>query len=711
MAGKLCGKLTSRDGSGVMTTESVAVAHEPDVSVALAGNPNAGKTTVFNAITGAHQHVGNYPGVTVEKKEGGRRIDDTMVHVVDLPGTYSLTAYSLEEVVARNFVIDEQPDVVIDVVDASNLERNLYLTIQFIELGVPVVVCLNMVDVAESMGRSINVTLLSELLGVPVVPTVASRSEGVEQLLRVALQVAREGRKPAREVRYGRELESHIAEITALLDEAGGLPEVPSRWVAIKLLENDDEVRGDVAREIEGGERLLDRVQRVRSHLEAVIGDDAELALADRRYGFINGACAEAVTSGAREAVDWSERIDRVVTGRVLGIPIFLVLMWAMFEMVFRLGAPPMGWLESAFGWLGAQTAALLPEGALQSLLVDGIIGGVGGVLIFVPQIMLLFLAISLLEDSGYMSRAAFVVDKLMHHIGLHGKSFIPMLIGFGCTVPAIMATRTLESRRDRLTTMLVAPLMSCGARLPVYVLLAGAFFVPQIAGKVIFAIYLLGVLLAIGLARIFRSTILRGPLTPFVMELPPYRMPTIKGTLLHMWERAWCYIRKAGTVILAASIVIWALLTYPTPPPGAELQGQPEIAYTVAGRIGKAIEPIITPLGFDWKIGISLTAGLAAKEVVVSTLATTYSIEETEETGTKAITQALRRDPVFSPLVAIALMAFVLVYPPCIAAMAVLWKESGSWKWLVFAVVYTISLAWLVSFIIYQGGRALGLG
>ncbi|MBD3292923.1 MAG: ferrous iron transport protein B, partial [Armatimonadia bacterium] len=439
--------------------------------------------------------------------------------------------------------------------------------------------------------------------------------------------------------------------------------------------------------------------------------EDAELALSDRRYGFINGACAEAVTSSEHEAVDWSERIDRIVTSRVLGIPIFLLLMWGLFEMVFRLGAPPMEWLEMGFGWLGTQAAALLPDGPVQSLIVDGIIGGVGGVLIFVPQIMLLFLGIALLEDSGYMSRAAFVVDKLMHHIGLHGKSFIPMLIGFGCSVPAIMATRTLESRRDRLTTMLVTPLMSCGARLPVYVLLAGAFFVPQMAGKVIFSIYLLGVLFAILMARIFRSTILKGPMTPFVMELPPYRRPTLKGTLLHMWERAWCYIKKAGTVILAASVIIWAMLSYPKPPANYDLQGEPEIAYTVAGRLGKAIEPVIEPLGFDWKIGISLTAGLAAKEVVVSTLATTYSLEEADEGGMKAISEALRQDPVFSPLVAYALMAFVLLYMPCVAAMAVLWRESGSWKWAAFAVAYTIGLAWIVSFAIYQGGTLLGLG
>jgi len=697
----------------VTTTRSPETATDADIVIALAGNPNSGKTTVFNAITGAHQHVGNYPGVTVEKKEGRRRVGDAFVHVVDLPGTYSLTTYSLEEVVARNFVIDERPDVVVDIVDASNLERNLYLAMQFIELGVPVVIALNMIDVAEARGRRIDVELLSELLGVPVVATVASRSKGIDQLLRVALETARARRLPAKEVGYGDELESHVREIADLIADAGGIAGLPARWVAIKLLEDDDEVRSVVEESIAGGPELLDRVARVRAHLEAVIGDDAELALADHRYGFINGACVEATTTLAQKRIDWSEAIDSVVTSRPLGIPIFLLLMWAMFELVFRLGAPPMAWLETLFGWLGVHIATVLPDGPLESLIVDGIIGGVGGVLIFVPQIMLLFLAISLLEDSGYMSRAAFVVDKLMHHIGLHGKSFIPMLVGFGCTVPAIMATRTLESRRDRLTTMLVTPLMSCGARLPVYVLLAGAFFPPAMAGKVILSIYLLGVALAALMARVLRSTVLRGPMTPFVMELPPYRMPTVTGTLLHMWERSWAYIRKAGTLILAASVIMWALLTYPKPPVEADATSSPPISYTAAGRIGAAIEPAIKPLGFDWKIGISLVAGLAAKEIVVATLATTYSIEEIEEDGPAggALTRALRADPTLSPLVAYALMAFVLVYVPCVAAMVMLWRESGSWKWLTFAVVYTISLAWLVSFVIYQGGRALGLG
>ncbi|MCD6362175.1 MAG: ferrous iron transport protein B, partial [Armatimonadetes bacterium] len=398
-------------------------AQDADLVIALAGNPNSGKTTVFNAITGAHQHVGNYPGVTVEKKEGTARVGDTTVHVVDLPGTYSLTAYSLEELVARNFIIDEKPDVVVHVVDASNLERNLYLTTQFIELGVPTVVALNMFDLAEARGGIIDIDLLSELLGLPLVPTVGTREEGIDELLKVAIETAREGRKPAKPLLYGNELEDHIEEMIGLIESAGGVADLPPRWVAIKLLENDSQVTARVRDTLPDGERLSGEVERIRAHLEEIIGDDAEMALADRRYGFVNGACAEATTTTQERRIDWSEAIDNVITSRLLGIPFFLLMMWAMFELVFRLGAPPMGWLQMLFAWLGTALSNVLPEGPISSLIVDGIIGGVGGVLVFVPQILLLFLCISLLEDSGYMARAAFVVDKLMHRIGLHGKS------------------------------------------------------------------------------------------------------------------------------------------------------------------------------------------------------------------------------------------------------------------------------------------------
>jgi len=684
-----------------------------EITLALAGNPNSGKTTVFNAITGAHQHVGNYPGVTVEKKEGDRRVGDTNVHVVDLPGTYSLTAYSLEERVARNFVIQEHPDVVMDIVDASNLERNLYLATQFIELGAPTVLALNMTDLAEARGKHIDVELLSRLLGVPIVPMVATREEGIEEALAVAVETAQQRRTPTKPITYGHELEEHIEQIAELLDGDGGVDRLSSRWVAVKLLENDPEVHEMVQQSLTDGAAVVEAVMRARTHLEQVVGDDAEVAIADQRYGFISGACAEATRQTHEARRDWSAAIDRVTTSRLLGIPIFLLLMWLLFEMVFTLGAPLMEWVDMFFGWLGNATAELIPPGQVQSLVVDGIIGGVGGVLVFLPQILLLFLAIAILEDSGYMARAAFVVDRLMHKIGLHGKSFIPMLIGFGCTVPAVMATRTLENRRDRLLTILVTPLMSCGARLPVYVLLAGAFFPAAIAGKIIFGIYVLGVILAILMAKLFGVFLLRGEAAPFVMELPPYRMPTLKGTLIHMWERGWMFLRKAGTIILGVSILMWFLLSYPRPPEspeGAQAVSIPSIEYTYAADMGKAIEPVLKPLGFDWKIGIGLVAGFAAKEVVVATFGTIYSLEGANETS-EELSDALRKDPVFSPLVALALMVFVLIYVPCMAAVAVIKRETNSWKWPLFVIFYTTALAWIVSFIVYQGGRLVGLG
>lgn len=686
------------------------------IVVGLAGNPNSGKTTVFNELTGAHQHVGNYPGVTVEKKEGRLQHRGYDFHIVDLPGTYSLTAYSPEELVARSFVVQDQPDVVVDVVDASNLERNLYLATQFIELDQPTVVALNMMDVAENAGKTIDDEMLGQLFGIPMVPTVAPKHEGFKELLDTIIEVAETKRDPQVQMNFGAELESHIEELTEAIDADGPLDGLKPRWIAIKLLENDAEVRKLVEKEASDPQGLLSIAESARVHVAQVVGDDAEIAITDRRYGFVSGAVREAMHHDQLHRVDWSDAVDRVVVSRMLGLPIFIFCMWAMFEVVFRLGAPAMGWIETFFTLLGEHVATMLPEGELQSLVVDGIIAGVGGVLIFVPNIALLFLAISILEDSGYMARAAFVVDRVMHRVGLHGKSFIPMLIGFGCTVPAIMATRTLEQRRDRIVTILISPLMSCGARLPVYVLLAGAFFAPAVAGKVIFSVYIIGVALAMVMALVFRVFLLKGSTTPFVMELPPYRMPTVRGVLIHVWERAWLYIKKAGTVILVFAIALWVLLSYPKPPE-SQLAGLDEQAaatyaleYSAAGRVGKAIEPVIRPLGFDWKIGVALVAGFGAKEVVVSTLGTTYSIGEADEESGD-LREALRRDPVLSPLVAYVLMLFVLIYVPCLAAVAVTWRETNSWKWPLFMVAYTCTLAWIVSFIVYQGGRLLGYG
>lgn len=679
------------------------------LTVALAGNPNSGKTTVFNELTGARQHVANYPGVTVEKKEGEKEYAGRVMHFVDLPGTYSLSAYSLEELIARDFILKENPDVIVNVVDASNLERNLYLTTMLLELERPVVVALNMMDEAEAQGKQIDVGLLEQFLGVPVVPLVARRGEGVEELLRRIVQTAEQGQPRRVQISLGPELEPHIAQLTESIRTAGLDKEAPARWLAIKLLEDDQQVRQRFARAGTAGQAILSHAEAARRHLREMIGDDAEIAIADRRYGFVSGACREAVRIVPLERVDWSARVDAIVTHRLLGLPILFLFMWAMFELVFRLGHPLMQGLENLFSWLAWLVQSVLPEGILQSLIADGIIGGVGGVLVFLPNILLLFLAISFLEDSGYMARAAFVIDRIMHQVGLHGKSFISMLLGFGCTVPAVMSTRMLESPRERLLTILVLPLMSCGARLPVYVLLAGAFFPPALAGKIILLVYLIGVGLALALARLFSQTLLKGQDRPFVMELPPYRWPTLKGTLVHMWERGWLYLKKAGTTILAMSICMWMLLSFPRlprEPSWTESQyAQAAIAYSYAGRLGQTLEPLLRPLGFDYRIATALVAGLAAKEIVVSTLGTIYSLGAQEGAPTQ-LQEALRRDPLFSPLTAFSLMLFVLIYPPCVSSTAVIYRETGSWKWTGFAVGYTVALAWIVCFVVYQCGR-----
>ena len=685
------------------------------IVVGLAGNPNSGKTTVFNELTGARQHVGNYPGVTVEKKEGDREFRGRQLHFVDLPGTYSLSAYSLEEIVARDFVLEEKPDVIVDVVDAANLERNLYLTSMFVELDRPVVLALNMMDAAEARGKRIDVELLGQLLGMPVVPLVARRGHGIPELLEAVVQAADAEKEPQARINFGPELEPHIARLEELITRSDAAGNLPARWLAIKLLENDSQIRQRFERFGEPGQRILKLADDERRHLRQIIGDDAEVAIADRRYGFVSGACREAVSDIHLRRTDWSERVDAVVTNRVIGLPVFFLFMWVMFELVFRLGNPLMNLLDNFFVWLAVIVRATIPPGSLQSLIADGVIGGVGGVLVFLPNILLLFLAISFLEDSGYMSRAAFVIDRVMHQVGLHGKSFISMLIGFGCTVPAILSTRMLESPRERLVTILVVPLMSCGARLPVYILLAGTFFTPAMAGKLIFVIYALGVLLALLMARLFSSYLLKAPAQPFVMELPPYRWPTLKGTAVHMWDRGWMYIKKAGTTILAMSICMWFLLSHPALPPPApgdpvmtpEQQAQATIAHSYGGRLGKVFEPVLRPLGFDYRIGTALFAGVAAKEIIVSTFSTMYSLGEADAES-RELREALRRDPVFTPLVAFTLMVFVLIYIPCASTVAAIYKETCSWRWTAFAVAYTCTLAWIVSLVVYQVGRLI---
>ncbi|MHB9024681.1 MAG: ferrous iron transport protein B [Armatimonadota bacterium] len=708
------------------------------ITIALAGNPNTGKTTIFNNLTGARQHVGNYPGVTVEKKEGRCRHGHVAIHVVDLPGTYSLTAYAVDELVARNFLIEEQPDVVVNILDASNLERNLYLTAQLIELGVPLVLALNMHDVAQSRGMRIDVERLSQRLGVPVVPLVSTRNEGTSALLDAVVAVAGgqiSSLPPA--IPYGEDVEAEITTLLTLLKEANGLPHQhgDQRWRAVKLLEQDQDVRANVS-----SPAVLAQADRGCAQIEQRLGNPPEVVFADRRYGVIADICREAVRSTPEPQRQLSDRIDAIVTHRWLGIPLFLGLMYLVFQLTFTLGTPPMDWIDGFFGWLGETLTGFWPAGSeslLKSLLVDGVIAGVGGVLVFLPNIMLLFLAIALLEDTGYMARAAFIMDRLMHKIGLHGKSFIPFIIGFGCSVPAIMATRTLENKRDRLLTMLVVPLVSCGARLPIYLLIIPAFFPQAFQTPVLWVMYLIGILMAIVSAKVLSLTTLRGESAPFVMELPPYRLPTAKGLLLHMWERGRLYLAKAGTIILGISILLWVLTSFPKKTVFdqdypmltqqaeqqyahdqealdqrlqeiEETQQAEALAFTAAGRVGHAMEPALRPLGFDWRIGTAMIGALAAKEVFVAQMGIIFAVGEADETSDSLRAQLQKH---YTPLVGFCIMLFCLLSAPCIATVAITKRESNSWKWALFQFIGLTILAYLVTLLVYQVGSHLHFG
>lgn len=680
------------------------------VVIALAGNPNAGKTSLFNDITGARQHVGNWPGVTVEKKEGHAVHGGQDIRVVDLPGTYGLGAYSEDERIARDYVLSRQADVIIDVVDATNLERNLYLTVQLLEMGAPVVVALNMVDEARQRGIRLDADKLSRLLGVPVVETVATRNQGVGELLDRALQVAEERKAPGdgREaagrdrpaVRYGEEIERELGRLAEMIAAIPALARgYDPRWLALKLLEGDAEITREVPAR-PGAAELLREAQSAAERVARLRGEDTEAVLIDRRYGFIAGLVREVLSRSrtVEQRLSLSDRIDRVVLNRYLGLPILLLAMAAMFQFTFAVSDPLVGWVEAASAWLGSGTSSALVAVAapawLASLLVDGVLGGLGSVLVFLPPIFTLFLAISILEDSGYMARAAYIMDRFMHTLGLHGKSFIPMLIGFGCNVPAIMATRTLENRKDRLVTILINPLMSCSARLPVYVLFAGTFFAAR-QGLVIFSLYLLGVVLAIVMGRLFKTYLFRGETSHFVMELPPYRLPTLRSTLVHMWERGSAFVRKAGTVIVGVVVLVWALSSLPW---GVEYAS----GSSLLGRLGGLVAPVLAPAGFGtWEAAAALMFGLLAKEVVVGTLGVVYG------TGEEGLAGAVRAH--FTPLSAYAFMVMALVYVPCVATIAAIRRETNSWGWAAFAVGYSLALGWVMAVLIYQLGRLLG--
>jgi ferrous iron transport protein B len=677
------------------------------ITVALAGNPNSGKTTIFNALTGARQQVGNYPGVTVEKIEGARKHRGRTIAIVDLPGTYSLTAFTPEERVARDFLLDEKPDVVVDVVDASNLERHLYLAVQLLEMGVPLLLAFNMSDVARQRGLEFDLPMLSRLLGVPIVPTVGTQGEGIEALLDAAVEMATKSAWLPVPIRYGEEIEREIELLGEWLAKDQGLvTKYGRRWLAVKLLEQDPQIT-----ELAGHE-VLSALQESLRRLTGVFRDEPAMVIADRRYGFISGACTEAVRVTAQTRHDVSDQIDSILLHRVWGIPIFLLMMYGVFEFTFHLGDFPMRGLEWIFARLAEGVGGLWPLGSenlIRSLLVDGVIAGVGGVAAFLPNILLLYAAIAFLEDSGYMARAAFLMDHWMHRIGLHGKSFIPMLIGFGCSVPAILATRILENRRNRLTTILVIPLMSCGARFPIYSLLIPAFFAVQYRPLVMSMLYLTGAALAIGCAKLLRGTVFRGETIPFVMELPPYRMPTGMGLWIHTWTRGKMYLKKAGTVILMISIVMWAATTFPRPTAkslagksGAEAKAV-RLENSAAGRVGRALEPAIRPLGFDWKIGTALIGASTAKEVFVSQLAIVYSLDDPDENAER-LRNRLAQD--YSSLQGLCILLFCLIGTPCLATVAMTGRETGSWKWAALQWGGLTALAYVVTLTVYQLGR-----
>lgn len=685
------------------------------INIALVGNPNCGKTSLFNIASGAHEHVGNYSGVTVDAKKGFFEYNGYHFNIYDLPGTYSLSAYSPEELYVRRYLKDETPDVLVNVVVASNLERNLYLTTELIDMDYRMVIALNMFDELEQSGGQIDYMHLGNMIGVPIVPTVSRSGKGVNKLFDTIIDVY-EGRNEAVRhvhVNLGSVIEGGITPLKNLLKQDPTCTrEFSPRYLAIKTLEGDSEVKKILEGSDSYPELMKLRDQKVKE-IEATLNEDIESAIANEKYGFISGALAETYTPGDKEEARSTRIIDSFVTNKLFGFPIFIFLMWLMFEATFSLGAYPMGWIESFVAWLSGLVGTYMPAGPLKDLLIDGVLGGVGGVIVFLPNILILYLFISFMEDSGYMARAAFIMDKIMHKIGLHGKSFIPLVMGFGCNVPAIMATRTIESRSSRLITILIDPFISCSARIPIYILLVGTFF-PRYASLVFVSLYLLGIVVAVVTAKLMRRFLFKVDETPFVMELPPYRMPTAKATVRHMWSKAEQYLRKMGGVILVASVIIWFLSYFPRPEAAYERELTPheqmeQQSNSYLGRIGQAVTPLVEPLGFNWKVTTSLLSGTAAKELVVSTLGVLYSESDSDEalTLSQRISQPnpATGTPDFTPLVALTFMVFVLLYFPCIASVVAVVKESGSWKWGAFTVVYNTCVAWLVAFVVYQVG------
>ncbi len=711
------------------------------ITVALVGNPNSGKTSIFNIASGSHEHVGNYSGVTVDSKEGKLKHKGYTFKLVDLPGTYSLSAYTPEELFVRKYILEKKPDVIINVVSASSLERNMYLTTELMELKAPMVIALNMYDELQGSGREFDHETLSVMIDTPIIPTIGKKGFGIPAMLDKIIEMHEadsENETDNVHISYGRVLEKAIHRLQQQFAKTDiSHLNMPLRYLCIKLLENDNDIH-EIVNTLPHHQAIFARATRERTYIENLLREDPESAFTNARYGFIAGGLRE--TLSEKTNISETTRIlDTIVTNKYIGFPLFFVFMWIMFEATFTLGNYPMEWIEWFVQLVGNFVRTNMADGPLKDLLVDGIIGGVGGVIVFLPNIVILYAFISFMEDSGYMARAAFIMDKVMHKIGLHGKSFIPLIMGFGCNVPAILATRTIESRSSRMITMLINPLMSCSARLPIYILFVSAFF-PKHASLALFGIYIFGILLAVILSKLFRKTMFKEENTPFVMELPPYRMPTVKSTVTHMWDKSRQYLQKMGSIILIASIVIWFLGYFPhnkatekifdeQVEQTANLFSEGEITSqkqdsivagievmrasvhqenSYIGQIGHFVEPVMRPLGFDWKISVSIITGMAAKEIVVSTLGVLYPGDGQSQESLQTRIQKERYSdgtPVFTPIVAIALMLFVLIYFPCIATIVAIKEESGSWKWGLFTIVYTTLLAWVIAFLTYQIG------
>ncbi len=727
-------------------TEEVVKAMGPagkQITIALVGNPNCGKTSFFNRATGLREKVGNYSGVTVDSKLGVAKHNGYVLNFVDLPGTYSITEYTPEELYVRRYIADSHPDVLLNVVDASNLARNLFLTTQLIDMNVPMIMALNMYDELDKNGDKLDVPALSRMFGFPIIPTVSTKGTGIEEIFNHIIDIYenREGISKHIHINYGPDIEKGIAALKVKMEVE---PDYPSRYMAIKLLENDKVTIGEVGK-MKGGAEILNTAEDFRSSIEKSYREDSATAIANAKYGFIRGALKETFVSTKNRSETLAYSIDNILTNKWLGFPILIFFIWFMFQMTFTIGAYPQAWLEMFFGWLGKITSAVLPQGILESLLVDGIIAGVGSVCSFLPNILILFFFISILEDTGYMARSAFIMDKLMHRIGLHGKSFIPYIIGFGCSVPAIMATRTLENRKDRILTIITVPFMSCSARLPVYLLLISAFF-DKHQGLILVSIYLLGILMSILTALLMKRVAFKNESDQFVMELPPYRIPTLRNAVVHMWDKSVQYVKKMGTVILGATVIIWALEYFPQHSAeldrytaqieqvaadstlSAEAQDvaigqltldratvQTENSYI--GRIGQFIAPVFRPLGFDWKMGVSLLTGIAAKEVVVSSMGVLYHADGEADENSSALKESLKTQvwtsgelkgqPVFTPLVAYGYLIFILLYFPCVAALSAVFREAGL-KWATFSILYNTGVAWIAAFLIFQIGSLL---